>query len=245
MTRLNTKSLSLFAVLLMCSPAWAMDSLDDAALSEESGQAGADLTVKVTINHDANDNFVCASNDLKYCRMALNLNNRYHDGTQDTYDGSGNRIPSATGRKVWLVLKGWQGTLNIQELKFDGEDVTYGTTVKNSLKFGFAPTKPIQIRNFGFNSLSLETDTVANEGAGNTPGYLAEVTGNTGTAKQSVLGKYNYTTPVTEGLITYNTSAFDHGRETGFLGLNMNANLSLTGSIKMFSCSSANGHPRC
>jgi hypothetical protein len=34
-------------------------------------------------------------------------------------------------------------------------------------------TSPILIRNFGFNAMSIETDTVANEGSGNVPGYLA------------------------------------------------------------------------
>lgn len=245
MTRLNIKILSFIGSLMISAPLFAMDSLDDAALAEESGQAGADISVKFTINHDASANFVCA--DLVYCRLAMSLNNRYHDGSQDTYDVNGNRIPSPTGRKQWLVFKGIQGTINIQELKFDGEDVTYGAgIVKGTLKFGFTANKPIQIRNFGFNSLSLETDTVANEGVGNTPGYLSAFTGNNGTSKQSVTGRYNYTTSVTEGSTTYTTTAFDHGREVGFLGLNVNTNLSLTGSIKMFSCfGGVGGHPRC
>lgn len=203
-------------ILFAVTPIYAMDSLDDADLSEVSGQAGADLAVKFTINHDASANFVCA--DLVYCRLAMSLNNRYHDGTQDTYDVNGNRIPSPTGRKQWLVFKGIQGTINIQELQLDGEDVTYGTATQASLKFGFTSTKPILLRNFGFNSLSIETDTVANEGGGNVPGYL---------------------TPAT----LYGGGGFDNSKERGFLGLNANANLSLTGSIKMFSCTT--GHPRC
>lgn len=249
MIRLTLKIVSLLSALIVTVPVSAMDSLDDESLAEESGQAGADITVKFTINHDSSANFVCA--DLVYCRLAMSLNNRYHDGSQDTYDvSSGNRTPSATGRKQWLVFKGIQGTINIQELKFDGEDVTYNSIVRGALKFGFTPTKPIQIRNFGFQSLALETDTVAAEGTGNTPGYLSapgtvSTPINPGTSKRTVTGKYDYSTSVTEGSITYNTSAFDHGRETGFLGLNVNANLSLAGSVKMFSCSSANGHPRC
>jgi len=216
MTYLKIKIISLMGILFAVTPIYAMDSLDDADLSEVSGQAGADLAVKFTINHDASANFVCA--DLVYCRLAMSLNNRYHDGTQDTYDVNGNRIPSPTGRKQWLVFKGIQGTINIQELQLDGEDVTYGTATQASLKFGFTPTKPILLRNFGFNSLSIETDTVANEGGGNVPGYL---------------------TPAT----LYGGGGFDNSKERGFLGLNANANLSLTGSIKMFSCTT--GHPRC
>ena len=68
--------------------------------------------------------------------------------------------------------------------------------------------------------MSIETDTVANEGIGNVPGYL---------------------TPAT----LYGGTGFDAIKEKGFLGLSINTNLSLTGSVKMFSCSSANNHPRC
>ena len=219
MMRLRIKIVSLLYSLLLFVPVYAMESLNDEALADESGQAGADLTLKFKTNHDNNDGFSCA--DLIYCRLGLSLNNRYHDGSQDSYDGSGNRVQSTTGKKQWLVFKGIQGTINIQELKFDGEDVVYGTTTKGSLKFGFTSTKPIEIRNLGFNSLSIETDTVANEGTGNLPGYLVS---------SASPGTY---------------TGFDAGREKGFLGLNVNTNLSLTGSIKMFSCSSANSHPRC
>lgn len=209
---------SLIWGMLITSPSYAMDNLADEDLAEISGQAGADLSVKFTINHDTSANFVCAN--LVYCRLGLSLSNRYDDGSLDTYNGSGDRVPSTTGKKQWLVFKGIQGTINIQELKFDGEDVVYGSTTKASLKFGFTPTKPIELRNVGFNSLSIETDTVANEGIGNVPGYL---------------------TPAT----LYGGVGFDATKEKGFLGLNINTNLSLTGSVKMFSCSSANNHPRC
>lgn len=218
MNRLTKIISSLIWGMLVTSPSYAMDNLADEDLAEISGQAGADLSVRFTINHDTSANFVCAN--LVYCRLGMSLSNRYHDGSLDTYDGSGNRIPSTTGRKQWLVFKGIQGTINIQELKFDGEDVVYGSTTKASLKFGFTPTKPIELRNVGFNSLSIETDTVANEGVGNVPGYL---------------------TPAT----LYGGVGFDATKEKGFLGLNINTNLSLTGSVKMFSCSSVNSHPRC
>lgn len=217
MNRLNIIITSLIWGVLTTSPVYAMDDLADEDLSEISGQAGADLSVKFTINHDANANFVCT--DLVYCRLGMSLSNRYDDGSLDTYI-SGDRVPSTTGKKQWLVFKGIQGTINIQELKFDGEDVVYGSTTKASLKFGFTSTKPIELRNVGFNSLSIETDTVANEGIGNVPGYL---------------------TPAT----LYGGTGFDANKEKGFLGLSINTNLSLTGSVKMFSCSSANNHPRC
>ena len=224
MNRLNIKISSLVLGLVLAMPVSAMESLSDDVLGEISGQAGADLSLKMILNQDANANFVCA--DLVYCRLAISLNNRYHDGSQDTYGGSGNRIPSLTGKKQWLVFKGIQGTINIPELKLDGEDVQYGTTIQAALKFGFTPTKPIEIRNFGFKSLSLETDACAEGNVacsmdatpGNTPGYLIPAT-------------------------LYGSGGFDNNNERGFLGLNVNANLSLTGSVKIFSCPT--GDPRC
>ena len=73
--------------------------------------------------------------------------------------------------------------------------------------------------------MSIETDTVANEGSGNMPGYLAATTG-TGYSN----GKYT-------------VSGFDNGKETGFTGLMMNGNLALNGKVMIFSCDST--HPRC
>lgn len=218
MNRLTKIISSLICAMLIATPSYAMDNLADEDLAEISGQAGADLSVKFTINHNTSANFDCTN--LVYCRLGMSLSNRYDDGSLDTYDINGNRTPSTTGRKQWLVFKGIQGTINIQELKFDGEDVLYGSTTKASLKLGFTSTKPIELRNVGFNSLSIETDTVVNEGSGNVPGYL---------------------TPAT----LYGGTGFDANKEKGFLGLSINTNLSLTGSVKMFSCSSANNHPRC
>ncbi|MBH1971235.1 hypothetical protein FK216_10495 [Moraxellaceae bacterium AER2_44_116] len=202
-----------------------MQRLDDQELQGEIGQAGADFSLRLSLNHRSDytfDTTVCS--DLVYCRLGMSLNNRYHDGTQDTYDVNGVRTPSPTGRKQWLVFKGIQGTINIQQIALDGEDVVYGSTVQAAIKLGFTPTKPIEIRNFGFKSLSIETDTCTEANANcsvgvtNVPGYL---------------------TPAT----VYGGAGFDANNEKGFLGLNVNTNLSLTGSIKIFSCSS--GHPRC
>lgn len=209
-------------LFLLSTSLSAMESLDDSNLEKVTGQAGADLSLKLILNQDDNANFLCA--DLLYCRLALSLNNRYHDGTQDTSDAQGNRVPSATGRKQWLVLKGIQGTVNIQQIKLDGEDVIYGGLNHAAIKLGFDPLKPIQFRNVGFQSLSIETDTCTesnqncSSGTTNLPGYL---------------------TPAT----TYGGSGFDANKEKGFIGVNMNGNLSMTGQIKIFSCGTT--HPRC
>lgn len=210
------------------SASFAMDQLSDASLTEVTGQAGADLALKLTLNQDGSgafDQTLCA--DLRYCRLGIALNNRYHDGTQDSIDATTGVItPSSTGRKQWLVFKGIQGMINIKEMKLDGEDVTWGSTTKAAIKLSFDKTKPIEIRNLGFQSLAIETDTVANEGSNNIAGYLDNT-------------KYTASTTTFDG----NNPVTGQARERGFLGLNMNTNLAITGSIKMFSC--GNGHPRC
>jgi hypothetical protein len=92
--------------------------------------------------------------------------------------------------------------------------------IKAALQVSFKAANPIKIRNFGFNALSIETDTVANEGTGNVPGYLNA-------------DKYGATAGTN---IKVTTSVYDQGRETGFMGMMMNGNLALQGNLKVFSC---------
>ena len=217
------KSVCVLMVLCGMSAAHAMEALNDETMQEVTGQAGADLSLKLSLNHDAAGNFACA--DLVYCRLAINLNNRYHDGTQDTVNATTGVItPSPTGRKQWLVMKGMQGTINFTEIQLDGEDVSYGGAAHAAIKLGFTPTKPIEIRNLGFQSLSIETDTCTelnancSSGTTNLPGYLVPAT-------------------------LYPGTGFDSTKERGFMGINMHGNLSIGGSVKMFSCGES--HARC
>ncbi|WP_026471258.1 DUF6160 family protein [Alkanindiges illinoisensis] len=192
----------LSSLLLSASVNAALEPLNNTDLQQVEGQAGADISLNLSLNQSSPgvfDTTLCS--DLKFCRLGIALNNR---STTD-------------GKKLWLVFKGIQGTINIQQVALDGVDLIYGSTVKPAIQLSFNPLKPIQFRNVGFNSVSIETDTVANEGAGNIPGYLA-----TG---------------------TYTTAGFDANREKGFTGLMINGNLSVAGTIKIFSCDSS--HPRC
>lgn len=229
------KKLTLLATLLVCGTAShaALEPMDNQALQTVMGQGGADISLELRLNHDASSNFVCANGELEYCRIALSINNRYADGSYKDALGvvrnSAGGIISNVGRKQWLVFKGVQGTLNIQELKIDGVDLSYASTIKPAIQLSFNPLKPIQFRNFGYQSLSIETDTVANEGVGNLPGYLAKGSGGVGSGAY-VDGKYTAT-------------GFDNGREVGFTGLNIHGNLSVAGTLKVFSCDA--GHPRC
>ena len=107
--------------LAMCVSAYgALEPLTNLDLQHIDGQAGADINLDLRLNQTAPgvfDTTLCSA--LEFCRLGIAVNNRYHDGTQDTYDVNGNRIPSATGRKLWLVFKGIQGSINIQQMALD------------------------------------------------------------------------------------------------------------------------------
>ena len=233
------KKLTLISAFLVVSnPSHAaLEQLDNQALTAVTGQGGADISLQLALNQNSSGVFNCDTNALEYCRLAVSINNRYADGSYKdalgmVRDSAGNvkvADNGEVGRKQWLVFKGIQGTINIQEIELDGTDLTYNGIVKPAIQLSFDPLKPIQFRNVGYQSLSIETDTVANEGAGNLPGYLAKGAGGTGTGAY-VDGKYT-------------TAGFDNGRETGFTGLNINGNLSIAGTLKIFSCDA--GHPRC
>lgn len=229
------KKLTLLAALALCvtSSHAALEALDNQELTEVTGQGGADISLQLRLNHNTSAGFVCANNELEYCRMALAINNRYADGSYRDALGvvrnSAGGMIANVGRKQWLVFKGIQGTINIQEIKLDGADLTYNSIVKPAIQLSFNPLKPIQFRNVGYQSLSIETDSIANEGAGNLPGYLAKGSGGSGSSA-FVDGKYT-------------AAGFDNGREVGFTGLNIHGNLSVAGTLKVFSCDA--GHPRC
>lgn len=221
------KKILLGAAFLMSSSVYAeLQPLDNHMLEQVEGQGGADISLQLGLNQDSTYKLNCA--DLVYCRLGLSLNNRNHDGTI---------TGSATGKKLWLVFKGIQGTINLQKVALDGADLTYGSTVKPAIQLTYDPLLPIQIRNFGYQALSIETDTVANEGAGNVPGYLATSTYayNTGT--------FDGNNPNYPAGVKINGATGNYGRETGFTGLNMHGNLSLAGTVKIFSCDGT--HPRC
>lgn len=227
-------------MVLFTSAHAELQTLDNAQLQQVEGQASA-ATIDWTLSLNQTspgvfDTTTCS--DLRFCRFAVSLNNRYDDGSYVTrdpitnietiHDKNGNVI-TATGRKQWIVFKGIQGSIQLQKVDIDGVDLLYRSDAENTgvpdqikaaLQVSFKAANPIKIRNFGFNALSIETDTVANEGAGNVPGYLNA-------------DKYDATAGTN---IKVTTSVYDQGRETGFMGMMMNGNLALQGNLKVFSC---------
>jgi hypothetical protein len=229
-------------MVLFTSAHAELQTLDNAQLQQVEGQASA-ATIDWTLSLNQTspgvfDTTTCS--DLRFCRFAVSLNNRYHDGSYVGSDGlthsaNGTVITAATGRKQWLVFKGIQGTIQLQKIDIDGVDLLYRSDsnntgvpdqIKAALQVTFKAANPIKIRNFGFNALSIETDTCTeangncSTGTTNTPGYLNA-------------DKYGATAGTN---IKVTNSVYDQGKETGFTGMMMNGNLALQGTLKVFSC---------
>ena len=209
---------SLFIVAFQFSHA-ELKPLGNQELQAVEAQSAATINWSLSLNQTSPGVFAnaagqyCNGTDVKFCRLAMSFNNR----------------TTSDGKKQWLVLKGIQGTIGLNNVDIDGVDLLYkdesnADQIKAALQLSIKETSPILIRNFGFNAMSIETDTEANEGSGNIPGYLAMGSGGTGV------------TAYANGVYTDTTNKFDQGRETGFTGMMMNGNLALQGTLKVFSC---------
>ena len=225
------KSILFSSLLVLFTSAHAeLQSLNNQQLQQVEGQAGATINWTLSLNQTSPGVFdTTTCSDLRFCRFAVSSNNRYDDGSYVSNDGTIHKkngdVTTATGRKQWLVFKGLQGTIQIQNMDISGDDLKYTADnndekIKAALKVSFNKEYPILIRNLGFDALSIETDTVANEGAGNVSGYFNA-------------DKYGATAGPD---IKVTTSVYDQGKETGFTGITMNGNLALQGNLKVFSC---------
>lgn len=231
--------------LLACGAAnAAFEPMDNQQLQAVQGQGASAATInwELALNQTAPGVFDAAGcAQLEFCRIGISLNNRFSDKSYIDRNGqarnaAGTNIPNITGKKEWLVFKGVQGSIRILGVDIDGADLVYknksnADEIKAALQLTFNAAKPIEIRNLGFSAISIETDSVANEGTGNVAGYLSMDSGGTG-AGAYANGKY-----------TDVTNKFDLGRETGFTGLNINGNLAVQGTLKIFSCDGS--MPRC
>lgn len=209
---------SLFIVAFQFSHA-ELKPLANQELQAVEAQSAATINWSLSLNQTSPGVFAnaageyCNGTDVKFCRLAMSSNNR----------------TTSDGKKQWLVLKGIQGTIGLNNVDIDGVDLLYkdesnADQIKAALQLSIKETSPILIRNFGFNAMSIETDTEANEGSGNIPGYLAMGSGGTDASAYA------------NGVYTDTTNKFDLGRETGFTGMMMNGNLALQGTLKVFSC---------
>ncbi|HIQ33179.1 hypothetical protein NYW84_04345 [Acinetobacter junii] len=257
------KSTIITFLLLVCGITHAdLKVLDNQELQAVEGQAGADLSLKLSLNQNILSNtdlqsglaptFNCTN--LAYCRLAVSFNKRFvqkQAGDTDPIWSLAASDPTAAnpGHKLWLTMKGLQGTVNIQRMGLDGVDLVYGrksdgaSMIKPAIQLSFDASKPIQIRNLGFNALSIEQDVVTSyyDASGNLVENTSTTPSDYGYLKTSTYSAVSQKVDtVANGGTTANN--YDTGRETGFMGVQMNGNLALQGQIKMFACSN---HPRC
>ncbi len=238
-----------------------LQALDNQTLQSIQGQGGADLSFKLSLNHNIlsdsdllagiTPTFNCDPARLEYCRLAISVNKRFVQKQAGDTDpiwslAASDPTQASPGHKLWFVLKGLQGTLNIQKLGLDAVDLEYlpktgtGTVIKPAMQFTFDSSKPIQIRNFGFNALSIEQDVVTSyydasnnliEGVSSNPqdyGFLKT-------------GTY-IAVPQSTGATGTTANNYDTDREKGFIGLQINGNLAIDGKVQIFACSN---HARC
>ena len=222
-----------------------LQTLDNDALQAINGQAGADLSLMLNLNQTSNGIFdngsggVCEN--VEFCHIGLAINKRFVQA--DTTKPSGWAENSDSGNKLWLVFKGVQGTLNIQKMGLDGADLKYldksnTEIIKPAIQLSFSAAQPILIRNFGFNALSIEQDNFTSSTT--TQGSSANMYDYAYFKKPTYEAIAN---SANQQVATATPSAYDHGRETGFMGLMMNGNLAIQGKVMVFSCDGS--HPRC
>lgn len=234
----------------------ALQSLDNNEMQEVRAQGGVDLSLVLRLNQkDGSGNLSSATgydvltgntyanltadprqsldcDNRQFCRFALALNNR--ESTVDTDPGTDTTV----GNKQWLVLKGFQGYVEVPKLSLDGAPVTdiklsNGTADTSApdnrvaLKISLDKNFPIKIRHLGFEALAIEVGSSASAG-GNPYGYLNMSSCAAGDSRCSVEtytnGKYD------------SNAGFDAGRETGFLGLDLHGNLAVNAKVYVFSC---------
>lgn len=218
-------TLSLATVLLglpLNAALAGLQVLDDQSLSNVDGQISPapipidtlapklSLGLELRLNLDKNTTTgaltnICASGNVS-CNIGVAFNNR----------------TSAGGLKDWLVLKNVTGEIIVPNIDITGQlvNVSNTTTATNraALTLGFNFAQPIRIRQLGFESLAVETDT------------QLEVTG-TGALNTANTPGYRRNTVYTDA-----ANIFDVGKFTGFLGLDVTANIAIGGTIKVFSC---------
>lgn len=200
---------------LACSPATAaLESLDNESLSEVWGQSGANIELELRLNQTITGSPAAPTSVTRLCTDPLDCR-------------LGIKL---NNRTPWLVFKGVSGGIYIPQMSLDGSDISYvqddnvTTTWQGAIRLGFGgAANKIRFDNFGFESMAAENDISG------TPGYrvLTEKDG------------ANFT----DGKYTAAASVYDTGREVGFLGLNINGNVAINGTIRMFSCPA--NHKRC
>ena len=224
---LLTGSGLVLATVLATAPAHAaLNELDDQSLSLVEGQStGAQLALSVAINQTTPGTSNCGSGvgntPLINCRLGFQFNNVAN----------------------WLLFKGFNGYINIPQITLYGVNLTaapISSSVQQSaiaLNIVFptssnANNTAIQFKNLAF-TLGVQLNTCYTDGSGNCPtnGALAP------TAAQNQATYYASTVyqNTNAAAAYYSSNAYDLGKETGVIGVNINGNLNVGGTLYVFS----------
>lgn len=237
MERLVMKTIAMMTATMLALPAHAvLQSVDDLELSTMNGQAspaviaydtgapklilGLDLRLNLdpdgTIGQtdgtlgaaDGSLDNICPSGQVA-CNIGIAFNNRYSSGN----------------KKDWLVFKNVTGSISIPHIDLTGQLVNVSSTGtannRSALALRIEKTNPIVIKQLGFESLAVETDSAAEVVAG---GALngSNVAGYRNNALAAPLGDTN--------------NVFDAGKFRGFVGLDITASLAVNGTFKIYNC---------
>lgn len=197
--------------------------LDDQALSNVEGQAtGVQLALTMMINQSSPgvETASCASTasaSYTFCRLGLQINNVAN----------------------WLLFKSFNGYINIPNLVLFGTTVNPGSGVQSAVAFSVTLPTPqnangtaIQFKNFAY-TLGIGINPCYTDGLGNCPANAKlnpNAAENQATYYQQAL--YQNTAPAGAN---YSANAYDTGKETGILGVQIHGNLYVGGQLNVFS----------
>ena len=90
---------TLLIATMVCTQSFALEVLSDSALQEVEGQAGADLSLKLSLNQKMVDGKYVFDNGagavcekVEYCRLAVAVNNRYVEANGQASSTGGHKL---------------------------------------------------------------------------------------------------------------------------------------------------------
>jgi hypothetical protein len=215
----------LFIALAICAtvgPAYAalneMSNDDLSAVDARAGQTGLLIGLELRLNQNSSAGtdtagaLNCTGANLVYCRVGVQFN----------------QVAD------WLLFKGINGYIHIPQILLYGANLTDTNVIGSSAPVNQSAIAvnivfpnstngtAIKIRNFGF-TLGLQPEI-------NSSGVLSSIS-----AANDQSSYYKYSTYQTDNTQPfYSAYANDTGKETGIIGVKMNGNLNVGGTLYVF-----------
>ncbi len=195
---------ALLLSIVQSSASAALQPMDNEQLSDTNGgTTGLQLALTMNINQDGAGGLSTAcKNALQFCRVGIKINNQTD----------------------WILLKGFNGSINIPSITLYGATVTpTAGNPQSAIALKMSMNDTITITNLGYNlALGKAAGAISIPGA---------------TADQNIyLAAPVFYTSATSGS-QYDLAGGPGGgpRETGILGININGQLKVGGTLFMFS----------